>query len=95
VLKSSIMRYKKPTPIIADPSKACPFCGQRSYSLAGIHPQCAASQADAQRQERRKSVKKEKAKKPTGRLWEKKCPKCSAQIPARRRACDCGHEFFP
>jgi hypothetical protein len=41
---------KKPTPVMSERnSTKCPVCGQRSYSLGGIHPQCAMAQADAPR----------------------------------------------
>lgn len=43
---------KKPEPLIFQPpaGRPCPVCGKRSYSLVGIHPQCAVQQADAPRQ---------------------------------------------
>jgi hypothetical protein len=28
----------------------CPICGKKSYSAAGVHPQCSVAQADAPRQ---------------------------------------------
>jgi hypothetical protein len=85
---------KKPTPIIAEPGKKiCPVCGKPSYSSAGVHPQCAVRQADASRQEEREAEETTTVKKPRQRSWEKKCPKCGAQIHVRRKACDCGHEF--
>jgi hypothetical protein len=31
------------------PRNICPVCGEPSYSHAGIHPQCSAAQADAER----------------------------------------------
>jgi hypothetical protein len=44
------MSEKKPLPLIKMPKrKECPVCGHASYSATGIHPQCALSQADAQR----------------------------------------------
>jgi hypothetical protein len=36
---------KKPE-FFAPPRKTCPICGKVSYSLAGIHPQCAQKRAD-------------------------------------------------
>lgn len=59
------MSEKKPNPIIYEPnSKICPGCGKRSYSLGGIHPQCAMILADAPRKTRLVAEKKarEKAK---------------------------------
>ena len=41
------MSHKKPAAVIATGrEKHCPVCGKRSYSSAGIHPQCAMRQAD-------------------------------------------------
>jgi hypothetical protein len=52
---------EKPKPLNSEPPrKICPVCGEPSYSRAGIHPQCAAVQADAKRI--RKTKKAEKAK---------------------------------
>jgi hypothetical protein len=38
---------KKPTPLLAAPvpGAICPHCGKRSYSAAGVHPQCSQSHA--------------------------------------------------
>jgi hypothetical protein len=46
------MNTRKPEPLIAEPrrGRTCPVCGKQSYSLEGIHPQCAMQQADAPRQ---------------------------------------------
>ena len=56
------MSEKKPVPNIVDRNiKSCPVCGERSYSLEGIHPQCAAIQADAPRKKRLDAEKKAKA----------------------------------
>ena len=89
------MSHKKPTPVIAQlNNRICPVCGKRSYSSAGIHPQCAVHQADLPRQNRLKAEKKLRTHQLKQRAWDKKCPKCGAQIHVRRRVCDCGHDFF-
>ena len=46
------MENSKPEPLLVAPSlgTVCPICGKKSYSAAGIHPQCAMQQADAPRQ---------------------------------------------
>jgi hypothetical protein len=55
------MNSKKPTPLLEEPSGVvCPVCGKKSYSLGGIHPQCAVQQADAPRQALLAAEKKEK-----------------------------------
>ena len=73
----------------------CPICGKASYSLGGIHPQCAMQQADEPRTLRLRAAKKAEAKtaRPKKRTWKKKCPKCGAHLHVRREACDCGHTF--
>ena len=54
---------KKPEPLYREaPGKFCPVCGKRSYSLRGIHPQCAVQQADAPRQAVLAEEKREKAR---------------------------------
>ncbi|MHB0957144.1 MAG: hypothetical protein ACYC6N_08530 [Pirellulaceae bacterium] len=94
------MSEKKPTPVVvAAKGKACPVCGQRSYSWGGIHPQCAMVLADAPRRmclaAERKAAAQSKAQieTPKSRLWEKTCPDCGSQVPARRSVCECGHAF--
>ena len=53
---------KKPKPLNPEPpQKICPVCGERSYSRAGIHPQCAALQADAKRVREAKMAKEQNA----------------------------------
>ncbi|WP_152097168.1 hypothetical protein [Lacipirellula parvula] len=53
---------KKPAPLYSTPAgKECPVCGKRSYSLRGIHPQCAVVQADAPRQAALAAAKRELA----------------------------------
>ncbi|MCI0333002.1 MAG: hypothetical protein L0228_07240 [Planctomycetes bacterium] len=80
-----------PTPV----RNLCPICGKASYSLGGIHPQCAMQQADAPRELQLRAAKKaEVAKaKPRQRSWKKKCPKCGTDVHARREACKCGFKF--
>jgi hypothetical protein len=48
----SLQNNRKPEPLLNQPSvgRVCPVCGKKSYSLTGIHPQCAVQQADAPRQ---------------------------------------------
>ncbi len=95
-----IMRYKKPTPILGERNrKICPVCGKRSYSAGGIHPQCAAQQADAPREQQLKAKKEAEAKKKKKKLLtkkprQKKCPKCGVGQPIRKKKCDCGFDFF-
>ena len=68
------------------------MCGKQSYSMTGMHPQCAVARADALSREDRKvaaaAVSKAKRK-----FWSKVCPKCRHEIPARRVVCDCGYKF--
>ncbi|MCH8830416.1 MAG: hypothetical protein IID45_12645 [Planctomycetes bacterium] len=74
----------------------CPVCGEISYSLAGVHPQCAVRQADAKRLKRIKRDKPEgkKAKPATGvKPWQRICPKCKALQHVRKKVCVCGHTF--
>jgi uncharacterized Zn finger protein (UPF0148 family) len=52
-IKVESLTSKKPEPLFQQQQpagKICPVCGKRSYSLRGIHPQCAVQQADAPRQ---------------------------------------------
>ena len=55
------MDTRKPEPLIVEPrrGRACPVCGKQSYSLEGIHPQCAMQQADAPRQRQLAEQKRE------------------------------------
>jgi hypothetical protein len=75
--------------------KSCPICGKATYSVGGIHPQCAIEQADAPRlvKMRAARVAEPKTKKPTRQSWKKRCPKCNTELHARREACECGHSF--
>jgi len=58
------MNPKKPEPLFVEPVRGqiCPVCGKRSYSLHGIHPQCAVQQADAPRQKKLAEAKRELAR---------------------------------
>ena len=93
------MSHKKPEPIIPGRQpNICPVCGKASYSAAGIHPQCAAKQADDKRSKVLKEDRAEvKAKKPatSGKVsrWQKSCPKCKTSLHVRKKECDCGHTF--
>jgi hypothetical protein len=89
-VETSPMGHSKPKPV--GPSRAvCPVCRTTTYSLGGIHPQCAVLQSD-------KLIprpKVEAAKPKVLTQWTKHCPRCKRQLPARRIACDCGHSFQP
>lgn len=91
------MNHKNPTPIIQHSGKkVCPVCGKPSYSLEGIHPQCAVQQADTPRRERLRKEKKRQAAVKNGstqKSWLRECPHCHAQIHVRRKVCDCGYSF--
>ena len=90
------MNQKKPDPMYSLPHrKVCPVCGQVSYSSAGIHPQCAESQADAKRLKKAKTKKIDKsvAMDATPSAWRKPCPKCGTHVHVRKSICDCGYKF--
>jgi hypothetical protein len=87
--------HRRPTPLIAEANTTtCPVCGKTSYSLGGTHPQCAMRHGDAQRQEKLRTKKESPAKPPQRRSWTKKCPKYGVEVHLRKKACDCGHDFF-
>ena len=93
------MNIKKPTPRVVEQSgNLCPVCGKRSYSRDGIHPQCAQLQAEAPRNEenraKRQAEKEAPTKKEVRRSWDKQCPRCGAKFHVRKKACECGHNFF-
>jgi hypothetical protein len=55
------MDTHKPAPLYAAPNrKVCPICGKSTYSMGGIHPQCAVQQADAPRQRQLAAERKER-----------------------------------
>ena len=92
------MSDKKPTPLaeqIIQPRNICAVCGKVSYSLGGVHPQCAQENADAQRVHTLKQAKKaEKVVQPEALSpWHKLGPKCRRKLHIRKLKCDCGHQF--
>ncbi len=91
------MTYKKPLPLIRRRKhEPCPVCGEISYSLTGVHPQCAVRQADLKRLERINRDKKSKrVLKPVSdvKAWQKRCPKCRVVQHVRKKACECGYVF--
>lgn len=90
------MSEKKPVPFISsEKGKMCPVCGKKSYSRAGIHPQCAAKQADDTRSKVIKEKRKREAATRDSSSWNKKsCPQCQAVSHVRLKQCQCGHVFF-
>ncbi len=79
--------------------EVCPVCGEKSYSAAGIHPQCSVKQADEQRMEVvQRELKKAEAKKRAEdkpKPWQRVCPKCKSLQHVRRRMCPCGYTLIP
>ncbi len=90
------MSEKKPVPTQnSGKGKTCPVCGKQSYSREGIHPQCAAVQADATRAEEIREKKRRDANVAKPSSWNKKaCPKCKQELHVRQKECQCGHVFF-
>jgi len=92
------MSTAKEEPILIVPQPArnlCPICGKATYSVGGIHPQCAMQQADEPRLARLKTQRSAdpKTKKPVRNVWKKQCPKCGGQLHVRQTVCKCGHKF--
>ena len=91
------MSEKKPPPLIFyQTHKPCPVCGEISYSVAGVHPQCAVRQADENRMKRvKRDTSAGKTVKPASgvKSWQRVCPKCKALQHVRKKVCDCGHSF--
>lgn len=92
----------EPSIVIAPPAPKhlCPICGQPSYSLGGVHPQCAIEQADAPRILKLRAKKAiaaaaPKSKKNANAKWSKRCPECGLESHVRRKMCSCGHNFSP
>ena len=91
------MPYKKPVPFLTrenKPRRLCPVCRAATYSIGGIHPQCAKARAERLKavkttEESRDKVVNPKALSP----WHKLCPKCHTQLHARKPTCRCGHRF--
>ncbi len=91
------MSVRKPPPLIRGRThERCPVCGEISYSLNGVHPQCSVRQADAKRMEQIKQTK-ETAQATPGveaiKPWQKRCPGCRSVQHVRKKVCDCGHTF--
>lgn len=98
VILSEKSMNNKPRPLFAPPKrKSCPVCGETSYSAAGIHPQCAAREADAKRMQAIKPAlaKAKAAAAATLNTWQKRCPKCRAIVHVRKKTCACGHNWLP
>lgn len=95
------MHNSKPLPLAEwdnKPRQVCAVCGMVSYSVGGIHPQCAQARADAPRiarlKAKRKTASKDKVVNPLAlNPWHKRCPKCHVQLHIRKLTCDCGHRF--
>lgn len=91
------MSEKKPDPLIPrQRNERCPVCGEISYSLAGVHPQCSVRQADEKRMNRTKRENQVgKPAKPVSDVkpWQRVCPKCKALQHVRKKVCECGHAF--
>ena len=88
------MSEKKPTPIVVQRSeRVCPVCGKRSYSAAGVHPQCSMKRADQLRKLAPKPRQKASAQPARQRSWDKKCPKCDALVHVRKKECGCGYQW--
>ena len=78
-----MMNTKKPEPLYETAAApVCPICGKKSYSPAGIHPQCAMQQADAPRQKKLAAAKKKaqqaKADELASKVEEPTKPACAA-----------------
>jgi hypothetical protein len=95
------MHMKKPDPKLpaGAPPHVCPVCGEPSYSIGGVHPQCAQHQADAKLTARIKLANKAKKRGLTTNAangtkpWHKLCPKCKGQVHVRSKMCKCGYLF--
>jgi len=90
------MSAKKPEPLNPGRTREpCPVCGEISYSLGGVHPQCAVRQADQKRMSRikRQQATESTSKPPSSvKPWQKICPKCKAVLHVRKKVCDCGYQ---
>jgi hypothetical protein len=96
--------HKKPVPLLTreiKPRRLCSICGKATYSLGGIHPQCAQEQTDVPRVKDLKAAKKaenlkeKRASRDELSPWQKLCPKCRTHLHVRKLTCDCGHRFSP
>ena len=82
------MSHAKPK--LVGPARAvCPVCRTTTYSLGGIHPQCAVTRAD--KAPTRAKIKE--VKQASRQQWTKRCPRCKRDLHVRRVMCDCGHSF--
>jgi hypothetical protein len=95
-------KTSKPHPLYADSPERprCPVCGAVSYSSAGIHPQCAVKQADAERMAqlavKAKSVPKVpmvNVPAPSLGSWQRICPSCKQVVHVRLKTCTCGQSL--
>jgi hypothetical protein len=93
------MSNRKPVPLFDQrPRPRCPVCGETSYSVAGIHPQCAVRRLDS---ERMKGIRLRVAEGQPKNVelstdmgpWMRACPACNEAQHARKNACECGHVF--
>ncbi len=77
------------------PKHVCPVCGTASYSLGGVHPQCAVEQADEPRILKLRAARaaEPKIETPARQSWQKRCPKCGLESHVSRKVCKCGHAF--
>jgi len=90
---------KKPEPLLpADKHDVCPVCGEKSYSQAGVHPQCSVKLADEKRMEgikrEQKNVKSRKPAEEKPKPWQRVCPRCKSLQHVRKRVCGCGYELI-
>jgi len=93
------MSMKKPEPLLPeDKHDVCPVCGEKSYSQAGVHPQCSVKLADEKRMEVvKRELKKAESQKPAEekpKPWQRVCPKCKSLQHVRKRVCVCGYELI-
>lgn len=85
------MSERKPIPIYSSPNRPrCPVCGHPSYSLAGIHPQCASVVADKVRMATASFKNLASPVEPKLKRHEKRCPNCHRVVHVRLITCDCG-----
>lgn len=85
---------KKPLPLMATPPReACPVCHKPTYSVGGVHPQCAVARENAQEQAIRRAALPPPAPRPEP-AWMKACKSCGKMIHSRRMSCDCGYVFI-
>ncbi len=89
--------HKKPLPLFgATTREPCPVCGHASYSLAGIHPQCAVRAADKVLNDRIKARQQARPDHPPEELlshYHKRCPGCKKVQHVRKQICDCGRKL--